>query len=137
MPPPVLTYASALYVYNPTDAGDLALIPSDRIAVLEYLNPEWWKGRNERTCLEGIFPRNYVRVLDEKTAAPMPPPPSVPMTGYGNMPMEVSQGGPAVANPAAPSKFEQQGKRFGKKLGDATIFGAVGLPLLACSLFSC
>lgn len=35
---PVLSIASALYAYTPTDAGDLALQPHDRIQVLEHMN---------------------------------------------------------------------------------------------------
>ena len=126
VPHPTLAWASALYAYNPTDAGDVALLPSDRIAVLEYMNAEWWKGRNERTGQEGIFPRNYVKVIDEKNG-PMPAVvPAPATTGYGNLPLEVSQGGSNPADPAKPSKLEEQGKKFGKKLGNATIFGAVG-----------
>ncbi|RJE19265.1 SH3 domain protein [Aspergillus sclerotialis] len=119
--PPVLSIASALYAYTPTDPGDLALYPHDRIQVLEHMNNDWWRGRNERTGMEGIFPRSYVNVINEK--APVPPPSS-----YGNMPLEVSQSGstPAPVGPDGkhPSKFEEHGKKFGKKMGNAAIFGA-------------
>lgn len=36
--PAVLSMASALYAYTPTDAGDLALQPNDRVQVLEHMN---------------------------------------------------------------------------------------------------
>lgn len=36
--PTVLSVASALYAYRPTDAGDLALQQNDRIQVLEHMN---------------------------------------------------------------------------------------------------
>ena len=36
--PPVLSLASALYAYSPTDTGDLALQPNDRIQVSEHMN---------------------------------------------------------------------------------------------------
>lgn len=36
--PQVLSLASALYAYSPTDAGDLALQQNDRIQVLEHMN---------------------------------------------------------------------------------------------------
>ncbi|KAE8154033.1 SH3 domain-containing protein [Aspergillus avenaceus] len=116
--PPVLSVASALYAYTPTDPGDLALQPNDRIQVLEHMNADWWRGRNERTNMEGIFPRSYVNVIDTKSAA-------APPSSYGNMPLEVSQSGSA-ANPeeAKNGKFEEHGKKFGKKLGNAAIFGA-------------
>lgn len=69
--------------------------------------------------MEGIFPRSYVNVIGEKGAAPPPPAP----TNYGNMPLEVSQSasGPAQPGPDGknPSKFEEHGKKFGKKMGNA------------------
>lgn len=117
---PILSIASALYAYTPTDAGDLALQPNDRIQVVEHMNNDWWRGRNERTNMEGIFPRSYVRVLDEKPVlSPQP-------TTYGNMPLEVSQSESSAVDPnnRRPSKFEEQGKKFGRKMGNAAIFGA-------------
>ncbi|KAJ5780545.1 hypothetical protein N7457_005705 [Penicillium paradoxum] len=119
--PPVLGVAAAMYAYAPTDPGDLALQPQDRIQITEHMNDDWWRGRNERTGQEGIFPRSYVNVLDEKAAASAPPP-----TNYGNMPLAVSQSGqPSNPDePKQPNKFEEGGKKFGKKLGNAAIFGA-------------
>lgn len=131
--PHALTHATALYTYTPTDAGDLALSPHDRIAVAEYMNAEWWKGRSERTGQEGIFPRSYVR---EDTAA-FPSERQQQQQSYGgNMPMAVAQGGPqqqgvvygngnVAGQPGRqPGKGEEMGKKFGKKLGNAAIFGA-------------
>ncbi|KAF9892921.1 hypothetical protein FE257_000513 [Aspergillus nanangensis] len=119
-PPPMLAIATALYAYTPTDAGDLALQPHDRVHVLEHMNADWWRGRNERTNLEGIFPRSYVNVTSEKGLS-SPPPPS----GYGNMPLEVSQSGSAVSpEDKKNGKFEEHGKKIGKKFGNAAIFGA-------------
>jgi len=105
-----LARASALYAYNPTDAGDLSLQTGDRVTVLEYMNAEWWKGRSERTGEVGIFPCSYVRVEDAKDqqqqqqpymygSQTAPPPGNQGPMGYGNMPMAVSQG----AQPAGSS----------------------------------
>ncbi|KAL4779382.1 SH3 domain-containing protein [Aspergillus varians] len=113
--PAVLSIASALYAYTPTDAGDLALQPNDRVQVLEHMNADWWRGRNERTNLEGIFPRSYVNVLNEKSVAPP--------SNYGNVPLDVSQSG-SSETPSKNGKFEEHGKKFGKKMGNAAIFGA-------------
>lgn len=41
--PQVLSVATALYAYSPTDAGDLALQQGDRIQVIEHMN-------NDCTC---------------------------------------------------------------------------------------
>ncbi|MCJ1444389.1 MAG: hypothetical protein MMC23_004891 [Stictis urceolatum] len=141
---PGLATASALYAYNPTDAGDLALLPQDKVVILEYMNADWAKGRSERSGLEGIFPRSYVRVEDEKTANGYELQQNgygqgqngygqeQKGSGYGNMPLEVSQGqqgqqGQQMQQMQAngePSKVNAQGKKFGKKLGNAAIFGA-------------
>ncbi|KAL9588995.1 MAG: hypothetical protein Q9179_007994 [Wetmoreana sp. 5 TL-2023] len=109
----------------PSDAGDLALLPNDRVSITEFMNADWAKGRNERTGHEGIFPRSYVQIIDEKsTMVQQPPPPT--STGYGNMPLDVAQSssGAAAGGGGGESKFNQQGKKFGKKMGNAAIFGA-------------
>lgn len=38
--PPIMGLATALYAYTPTDAGDLALQPHDRIQVIEHMNDD-------------------------------------------------------------------------------------------------
>lgn len=117
-PPAALSHATALYAYQGSDNGDLGLQPNDRVAVTEYMNADWWKGRNERTGQEGIFPRNYVKAEDAK--APAGP------SSYGNMPMDVAQGSQhqEVGPDGKPNKGAEMGKKFGKKLGNAAIFGA-------------
>ena len=70
--PSALCSATALYAYPASDDGDLALQPGDRVAVTEYVNAEWWKGRAEQSGAEGIFPRSYVRVEEEAPAAAGP-----------------------------------------------------------------
>lgn len=110
--------ASALYEYQPSDAGDLAILPNDRIAITEFMNADWAKGRNERTGLEGIFPRSYVDIVEEreKNTNSAPPPPA--RSNYGNLPLDVSQSGGSVT-PGKESKLNENGKKFGKKMGNA------------------
>ncbi|CAI7590015.1 unnamed protein product [Penicillium palitans] len=117
---PVVRVAVAVYEYHASDAGDLNLKPQDRIQIIEEMNKDWWRGRNERTGEEGIFPQSYVNVVNEKAGLSSPPP-----TNYGNMPLAVSQSG-QPENPDDPkkNKLEEGGKKFGKKLGNAAIFGA-------------
>ena len=114
--PRTLASASALYEYLPSDDGDLALLPNDRISITEFMNADWAKGRNERTGQEGIFPRSYVSITDEKSAMIQQPPPPPNPNSYGNVPLEVSQSG---SSGGGESKFNQQGKKFGKKMGNA------------------
>ena len=90
---PPLAQATALYQYTSTDAGDLELQPNDQVTVTEYMNAEWWKGRSSRTGQEGIFPRSYVKVIDEKSGpqANGTAQQSNYSNNYGNAPLEVSQ----------------------------------------------
>ena len=120
--PSALATASALYEYHPSDAGDLAILPNDRIVITEFMNADWAKGRNDRTGLEGIFPRSYVAIVDEKSAMGRYQPPPPPMqSSYGNMPMDVSQSG-SSSTPGKESKLNANGKKFGKKMGNAGEF---------------
>ncbi|ROT34759.1 SH3-domain-containing protein [Sodiomyces alkalinus F11] len=94
---PVLTYARGLYRYNPADGRDLSFDRDDKIAVHQYMNADWWMGRNLRTGQEGIFPKNYVAVDSHQPPPPQPPPqqragpapvqqlwpPPGPQPGYG------------------------------------------------------
>ena len=137
---PVLAHARALYKYAATDARDLSFERDDRVAVHEYMNGDWWMGRNERTGGEGIFPRSYVVVDNDHN------------NNNGNVAEKVGYQQPQYAQPvqqqqygagypAAPpagavqpygqqgeqqggSKVGETGKKIGKKLGNAAIFGA-------------
>ncbi|KAI4265044.1 MAG: hypothetical protein LQ337_009017 [Flavoplaca oasis] len=92
------------------------------------MNADWAKGKNERTGQEGIFPRSYVQIIDEKSPMGIMAPPQTPAQagssssgGYGNVPMDVAQSG---SGGGGESKFNEHGKKFGKKMGNAAIFGA-------------
>lgn len=118
-PPLALAHATALYAYRGDDAGDLELQAGDKIAVTEYMNAEWWKGVSSRTGAEGIFPRSYVRVEEEKAPVMQQEQPGM---GYGNVPLQTSGMGSGTGR--VPGKGQEMGKKFGKKLGNAAIFGA-------------
>lgn len=106
---PPLAQATALYAYNGTDPGDLSLQPNDHVTVTEYMNAEWWKGRSSRTGQEGIFPRSYVKVVEDNHQVQ-----NNTANNYGNMPLEVSGAGNGTGK--VPGKGEEMGKKFGKKV---------------------
>jgi len=113
---PVLAHARALYSYNGQDARDVSFEKDDRIAIHEYMNADWWMGRNLRTGQEGIFPKNYVLIEEpEKTGYPGP---AAPVNPYNAQvpPMAVAEGShEGEPGKEGGSKFEQHGKKFGKK----------------------
>lgn len=92
----------------------------DRISITEFMNADWAKGRNERTRAEGIFPRSYVEIVEEKSTHAMPQHPQP--SNYGNMPLDVSQSGSNPTTGGKDSKLGQNANKFGKKLGNASKF---------------
>lgn len=130
---PEVGRATALYSY--TEPEDCNFDVGDIIIIYEYMNDDWWMGKNEKTGKEGVFPSNYV----QKHTNQQP-------TYYGNEKATYSpyasqqQGPPGPSNPYnssvppmavaeqptedKPSKGGEMGKKFGKKLGNAAIFGA-------------
>ncbi|KAJ6784625.1 hypothetical protein PWT90_09376 [Aphanocladium album] len=136
---PIIAHARALYRYGASDARDLSFEKDDRIAVYEYMNQDWWMGMNERTGHEGIFPRNYVMPEQQQQDFKAPYGPPQPQYGYpqgppqqqnpynANVPpMAVANDGgqQAQGGEGAGGKAGEYGKKFGKKLGNAAIFGA-------------
>jgi LAS seventeen-binding protein 1/2 len=141
---PEIARATALYRY--AEPEDCTFEVGDQISVFEYMNADWWLGKNLRTGKEGVFPVNYVQV--QQNPAPIPSPAqghygNEKANGYGGYPGQQSQGFPppgpsnpydssappmAVANQPTdhkqPGKGQEMGKKFGKKLGNAAIFGA-------------
>ncbi|KOS22409.1 Protein csh3 [Escovopsis weberi] len=141
---PILSHARALYRYQGMDPRDLSFEKDDEIHVFEHMNADWWLGRNARTGREGIFPQNYVLVDPASKAAAggyAPQQQQQPAYGYPAQqqqqqnpynssvpPMAVAEGGQAQGAPEAGGqghgKVGEYGKKFGKKLGNAAVFGA-------------
>lgn len=145
---PEIARATALYRY--AEAGDCNFQVGDQISVYEYMNADWWLGKNMRTGQEGVFPVNYVQQQTNPTGGlngNMSPSPQGPYgnekaSGYGGYQPQKQQGPPppGPSSPynsaippmqiaeqsveARPGKGQEMGKKFGKKLGNAAIFGA-------------
>lgn len=111
------------------------------------MNQDWWMGQNQRTGQEGIFPRNYV-LVEQENKSPVPPQaqygqpqyaqqaqygypgagqgPPAQQNPYNSQvpPMAVAEGGQPQQGSEGHGKAGEMGKKFGKKLGNAAIFGA-------------
>jgi hypothetical protein len=126
-------------LYRYAEPEDCNFEVGDTIAVYEYMNADWWLGKNVRTGKEGVFPVTYVQVQTN------PPPAShygdEKKNDYPGMVQQQNQGPPpGPSNPynsdvppmqiaeqpseGKPGKGGEMGKKFGKKLGNAAIFGA-------------
>jgi hypothetical protein len=147
---PVIAEATAMYRYAAQDDNDCALEVGDSIVVYKYENQDWWIGKNLRTGKEGVFPTNYVQVTPTQPgghnahASPQGVYGNEKNQGYGGYPGQYQQqAGPPPPGPSnpynsavppmqiaeqptegKPGKGQEMGKKFGKKLGNAAIFGA-------------
>jgi hypothetical protein len=141
---PEISRATALYRY--AEAGDCNFEVGDQISVFEHMNVDWWLGKNLRTGQEGVFPVNYVQVQTNPSGAISTAPKGYygneKASGYGGYRPQQEQGPPppGPSNPynsavppmqiaeqpveSRPGKGQEMGKKFGKKLGNAAIFGA-------------
>ncbi|KAL1706502.1 Peroxin 13, N-terminal region-domain-containing protein [Schizophyllum commune] len=78
--PSTLTFARALYPFEPTNPAELGLKENEIVAIMGKLDPrtggeadprldipdaEWWKGRT-RDGREGWFPRKWVEIIERK-----------------------------------------------------------------------
>lgn len=134
-PKPEIGQGVALYQYK-GDPDDCEFEAGDRISIYENANPEWSRGRNMRTGSEGLFPANYIRVEpkpggfyggEKQVYQPNPysgpsqaPPPQANPYNAAVPPMAVAE----QSTGDKQSKGGEMGKKFGKKLGNAAIFGA-------------
>lgn len=75
-------FAEVLYDFQPQQDGDLALRRGDKIAILEKMSSDWFKGKDSSNNV-GVFPANYVKVLENNSrdsSRPLPPPPTYSAT---------------------------------------------------------
>lgn len=70
--------AIAQYDYEKAEENELELKENERITDIEMVDEDWWMGRNTRGET-GLFPSNYVELVDDDNAggaAQAPPPPA-------------------------------------------------------------
>ncbi|KAI5950612.1 PIN3 [Candida margitis] len=65
--PKPVGYCVASFEYNAQEPDDLNLSKGDKLAVVEHLSEDWWKGYKVGSTPEkaGVFPSNYVTVISE------------------------------------------------------------------------
>ncbi|EGW31424.1 uncharacterized protein SPAPADRAFT_61991 [Spathaspora passalidarum NRRL Y-27907] len=161
-----VSYCTAIYEYRAQESDDISLSAGDKIAVVEHLSEDWWKGYKKGSEKTGVFPSNYVRSISEseynggqseksqyqvvpQQQQQQPPRQEPSYGGYAQFPPpSTNYYPPQQYNPPPPQQYspapvQQQpqqvvveqpqqshhnggdmAKKFGKKLGNAAIFGA-------------
>lgn len=113
-PPPYLVgHAEVLYEYDGTEKDDLTIKPGQIIGIIEFVNQDWWRGKND-DGEQGIFPSNYVKLVKDEAAdhqATESPNAAIkseehsePLQGYYNPYPDGQQTGP----PAQYHQYQQQ-----------------------------
>lgn len=64
---PVASYARAMYNYSPQASDEIELLEDDDVEVVARSPDGWWEGLNKRTGQRGLFPFNFVQVIDRIT----------------------------------------------------------------------
>ncbi|KAJ2516235.1 actin binding protein [Coemansia sp. RSA 1939] len=87
--------ARALYDYEATEEDELEFSEGDIIYGVEQLAPGWWEGETKDGSRRGVFPSNFVELIEESetqqrpaqaqtaAAAVPPPPPPLPSSAPG------------------------------------------------------
>ncbi|KAI5963817.1 uncharacterized protein KGF55_002697 [Candida pseudojiufengensis] len=50
------------------ESGDLGFMENEMIHVLSIVDESWWSGKLRRNGAEGIFPKDYVEILEDKSS---------------------------------------------------------------------
>jgi predicted ferric reductase len=66
-PTDVQASARAIYDYEPLSTDELALKEGDMVSVEDRDPSGWWTGTNQTTKQRGLFPKNYVVLIDKVT----------------------------------------------------------------------
>ncbi|ORX69466.1 hypothetical protein DL89DRAFT_322831 [Linderina pennispora] len=93
--------ARALYDYQAEEDNELSFAEGDVIINVEQLDPGWWAGESQDGSRQGIFPANFVELIESKPVAPQVPP-APPMAPRAPAPPPAAPAPPPMAPPPPP-----------------------------------
>ena len=65
------------YAYEAQEDNEMDLIEGELIEQIEQLDEGWWSGVGAHGGKQGLFPANYVEVVEAAPESEAPPPPAV------------------------------------------------------------
>ncbi|MBW0517638.1 hypothetical protein O181_057353 [Austropuccinia psidii MF-1] len=87
--------AVVAYEYEKAEDNEIDLIEGEIIENIEMIDEGWWSGTGANGSKQGLFPSNYVELLDETPQVAAPPP--VPLPPPASEPLPIDKGIYAVA----------------------------------------
>lgn len=92
--PPLPFKVKATVSWPGEEDGDLGFLEGELIEVYSVVDESWWSGKLRRNGAEGIFPRDYVNIIEDqyrssKSNTPISTVPSTPVKEYNSpLPMK-------------------------------------------------
>ncbi|KAI9791146.1 MAG: hypothetical protein M1833_001705 [Piccolia ochrophora] len=87
------------YDYEKAEDNEIELREGEYVENIEMVDKDWWMGQNAQGEM-GLFPSNYVELVDDDIADEGPPPPPAAVEA-------APPAGPAAGNEAAPTAIAQ------------------------------
>ncbi|TLD04759.1 uncharacterized protein PgNI_09885 [Pyricularia grisea] len=87
------------YDYEAAEDNEIELVDGQYVTDIEMVDEDWWMGTNSRGE-RGLFPSNYVELVEDDDAGAAAPPPPAPAPA----PAQAPAAAPAPAAPAAQSQ---------------------------------
>lgn len=95
------------YDYEKAEDNEIDLVEGEYVTNIEMVDDDWWMGTNSRGE-SGLFPSNYVEVVeDDESAAAAPPPPPAPAAEPEPEP-PAPAAAPAAAGPTATALYDYE-----------------------------
>jgi hypothetical protein len=84
------------YDYEKAEDNEIDLVEGETVVNIEMVDDDWWMGTNSRGE-SGLFPSNYVELVDDDDDAAAPAPPPAPAAAPAPEPAAASGGAGATA----------------------------------------
>ncbi|EAQ92503.1 hypothetical protein CHGG_00738 [Chaetomium globosum CBS 148.51] len=95
------------YDYEKAEDNEIELREGEYVTNIEMVDDDWWMGTNAQGE-SGLFPSNYVELVDEDEGAGAPPPPA-PVPAPAPAPaVQPEEPQPAPAGPTATAQFDYE-----------------------------
>lgn len=101
------TSAIAQYDYEKDEDNEVAFEEGDLIVEIEFVDDEWWSGKNSRTGEAGLFPGSYVTVQEGKAEAKSAPEPAARSEPVAE-PETAAQPEPVAAGKKAVAEYDYE-----------------------------
>ncbi|KAI2616478.1 hypothetical protein GGR54DRAFT_649315 [Hypoxylon sp. NC1633] len=90
------------YDYEKAEDNELELREGEYVTNIEMVDEDWWMGTNSHGET-GLFPSNYVELVDDETEEAAPPPPPAPAASHAAVPPPPAPAAEPEPEPAAGS----------------------------------